>query len=107
MPNCIELIHVTYLAAASGHCTLDAKHLPECIFITVLDLKVVPFFPELWMRVWISIVGGVDINSPGTVDFSKISFKFRKLHAHYHDIFVWEARFYSLLQRCQETQEQS
>jgi hypothetical protein len=47
----------------------------------------------------------MDINSTRTVDFSKISFKFRKLHAHCHNISIWETRFYSLLQRCQEAQQ--
>ena len=60
-------------AESSCHRALDTQHLPEGVFVSVLDLEIVPVLPEGLVLARVAQVGRVHIDGTGTVDLSELA----------------------------------
>ena len=60
-------------AESSGHRALDTEHLPEGVFVSVLDLEVVPVLPEGLVLARVAQVGRVHVDGTGTVDLPELA----------------------------------
>jgi hypothetical protein len=62
---------------------LDAKHLLVCVLVSELDLKRLPFLPELGACPWIAELACVAVDGSRTVDFSQPPLHLSELETHF------------------------
>lgn len=71
-----------YVLVLSLDTSLDAKHLLESIFVTVLDFKCLPFLPELSVGARVAELGCVAVDRTCAINLAESTFHLCKLEAH-------------------------
>jgi hypothetical protein len=75
----------------SLHTSLDAKHLLERVFVSVLHFECLPLLPEGGVGPRIAELGRMTVNRTRPINLTKSAFHLSKLETHLLGLLIWQS----------------